>query len=89
MRVQGHFRILSFFDIGEAIELERLSTLLDPGAARYAPGFVHHTPEYAQAQNVPIREAVGSITLASGEKLEAAIKYYWFGVASVEQPASA
>jgi hypothetical protein len=84
MRVQGYFRILSFFDIGEAIEMERLPALLGPGAARHAPGFVHHTPEYAQAQNVPIRETVGSITLASGEKLEAAIKYYWFGVASVE-----
>jgi len=84
MKVQGYFRIISFFDIGEAIELERLPALLGPGAARHAPGFVHQTPEYAQAQNVPIREAVGSITLASGEKLEAAIKYYWFGVASVE-----
>jgi hypothetical protein len=84
MKVQGYFRILNFFDIGEAIEMERLSALLGPGAARHAPGFVHHTPEYAQAQNVPIRETVESITLASGEKLEAAIKYYWFGVASVE-----
>ena len=84
MRVQGYFRILNFFDIGEAIEMERLPALLGAGAAHHAPGFVHQTPEYAQAQNVPIRETVGSITLASGEKLEAAIKYYWFGVASVE-----
>jgi hypothetical protein len=84
MRVQGYFRILNFFDMGEAIEMERLPSLLGPGAAPHAPGFVHHTPEYAQAQNIPIRESVGSITLASGEKLEAAIKYYWFGVASVE-----
>jgi hypothetical protein len=84
MRVQGYFRILSFFDIGEAIELERLAALLGPGAVRHAPGFVHQTPEYAQAQNAPIRESVGSLTLASGEKLEASIKYYWFGVASVE-----
>jgi hypothetical protein len=84
MKVQGYFRILNFFDMGEAIEMERLPALLGPGAVRHAPGFVHQTPEYAQAQNVPIRESVGSITLASGEKLEAAIKYYWFGVASVE-----
>jgi hypothetical protein len=84
MKVQGYFRILSFFDIGEAIELDRLPALLGPAAARYAPGFVRHTPEYAQAQNVAIREALGPITLPSGEKLEAAIKYYWFGVASVE-----
>ncbi|HZV86863.1 MAG TPA: hypothetical protein VFF95_04900 [Candidatus Binatus sp.] len=84
MRVQGYFRILSFFDIGEAFDLGRLTTLLGSGAAPHAPGFVHHTPEYAQAQNVPIRESLGFVTLPSGEKLEAAIKYYWFGVASVE-----
>jgi hypothetical protein len=84
MRVQGYFRILSFFDIGEAFDLERLTTLLGSGAAPHAPGFVHQTPEYAKAQNVPIRESLGFVTLPSEEKLEAAIKYYWFGVASVE-----
>lgn len=84
MKVQGYFRILSFFDIGEAIELERLQPLLGPAAAPHSPGFVHRTPEYAQAQNVPIRESVGCVTLPTGEKLEATIKYYWFGVACVE-----
>jgi hypothetical protein len=84
VKVQGYFRILSFFDIGEAFDLERLTSLLGPAAAPHSPGFVHHTPEYAQAQNVPIRESLGFVTLPSGEKLEAAIKYYWFGVASVE-----
>jgi len=33
MRVQGYFRILSFFDIGEALELQRLRTLLGPASA--------------------------------------------------------
>jgi hypothetical protein len=84
MKVKGYFRILSFFDIGEAIELERLPALLGPAAGPDAPGFVHQTPEYAKVQNVPIREPLGSVTLPNGEKLEASIKYYWFGVACVE-----
>jgi len=84
MRVQGYFRILNFFDIGEALELERLRTLLGPGAAPRSPAFVHHTPEYAQAQNAAVIEPLGPVTLPTGEKLEAAIKYYWFGVACVE-----
>ena len=70
MRVQGYFRILNFFDIGEALELERLRTLLGPAAAPRSPAFVHHTPEYAQAQNVPVIEPLGSVTLPTGEKLE-------------------
>jgi hypothetical protein len=84
VRVQGYFRILNFFDIGEALELERLRTLLGPAAAPRSPAFVHHTPEYAQAQNVPVIEPLGPLTLPTGERLEAAIKYYWFGVACVE-----
>jgi len=81
---RGFFRILSFFDIAEAIDLDNLRALLGPEAAPRSPGFVHLTPECAQAQNQPLLESVEPIALASGEKLEAKIKYYWFGVASVE-----
>src|SRR5260370_42325448 len=81
---RGFFRILSFFDIAEAIDLDNLHALLGPEAAPRSPGFVHLTPEYAQAQNQPLLESVEPVALPSGEKLEAKIKYYWFGVASVE-----
>jgi hypothetical protein len=84
MIVRGFFRVLSFFDIGEALDLEKLRPLLGPSAVPHSPGFLHRTPEYAQAQNVPILEPIGLITLATGEKLAAIIKYYWFGVVSVE-----
>jgi hypothetical protein len=81
---RGYFRMLNFFDIAEAIDLEKLRTLLGPGAAPRSPGFVHLTPEYAQAQNPPLEESLEPLTLPSGEKLSGKIKYYWFGVASVE-----
>jgi hypothetical protein len=84
MVVRGYFRILSFFDIAEAIDLERLGPLLGPEAVPRSPGFVHRTPEYAQVQTAPILEAIGAVALPTGEKLDARIKYYWFGVASVE-----
>jgi hypothetical protein len=84
MIVRGYFRILSFFDIGEAIDIEKLRPLLGPAAIPHSPGFVHRTPEYAQAQNIPILEPMGRVTLSTGEKLEATIKYYWFAVACVE-----
>jgi hypothetical protein len=81
---RGYFRMLNFFDIAEAIDLENLRTLLGPRTAPRSPGFVHLTPEYAQAQNPPLEESLEPLTLASGEKLAGKIKYYWFGVASVE-----
>jgi hypothetical protein len=84
MIVRGYFRILSFFDIGEAIEMEKLRPLLGPTAVPHSPGFAHHAPEYAQVQNAPILDSVGQVTLPTGEKLDATIKYYWFGVACVE-----
>src|SRR5262249_3259208 len=84
MKVQGHFRVLNFFDVAEAVEMERLRPLLGPTAVSHPPSFVHRTPEYAQAQNVPILELVDPVTLQTGEKLDARIKYYWFGVVSVE-----
>src|SRR6202022_1295273 len=84
MIARGYFRILNIFDIAEAIDLEKLRTLLGPQAAPRSPGFVHLTPEYAQAQNPPLEESLEPLTLPSGEKLSGKIKYYWFGVASVE-----
>jgi len=84
MIARGYFRILNIFDIAEAIDLEKLRALLGPQAAPRSPGFVHLTPEYAQAQNPPLEESLEPLTLPSGEKLSGKIKYYWFGVASVE-----
>ena len=84
MLVKGYFRILNFFDIGEAFELEKLRALLGTGAIAYPPAFIQRSPEYAQAQNVPLQEKLQDVKLATGETLEANIKYYWFGVASLE-----
>src|SRR5437588_8436374 len=81
---RGYFRMLNFFDIAEAIDLEKLRILLGPHTAPRSPGFVHLTPEYAQAQNPPLEESIEPLPLPSGEKLSGKIKYYWFGVASVE-----
>ena len=85
MILQGFLRILSFFDVAEAIEMEKLRVILGPEAAPRSPAFTHRSPEYAQTQqHAPIVESVGPVTLSTSEKLEARIKYYWFGVAAIE-----
>src|ERR1700733_3988116 len=84
MLVQGYFRVLSFFDVSEAFELDRLTILLKPEASpkSIAPG--GRAPEYAQAPTAPIVESTGTVELPTGELLDSRIKYYWFGVACVE-----
>src|ERR1700686_3071962 len=77
MIARGYFRILNFFDIAEAIDLERLRALLGPEASP-------RSPESAQAQTPPLEESLEPLKLPSGEKLGGKIKYYWFGVACVE-----
>ncbi len=84
MIAQGFFRIFNFFDIAEAFEMQKLRSILGSDAEPYTPGFAHRSPEYAQSQNTPIVEAPTQHTLPGGEQLTARIKYYWFGVASVE-----
>ena len=85
MILQGFLRILSFFDIAEAIEMEKLHVILGPEAAPRSPAFTHRSPDYAQTQqHPPIVEAAGPVALPTGEKIEARIKYYWFGVVGIE-----
>src|ERR1700746_3715815 len=85
MILQGFLRILSFFDVAEAIEMEKLRVILGPEAAPRSPALTHRSPEYAQTQqHAPIVESVGPVALSTGEKLEARIKHYWFGVVAVE-----
>src|ERR1700691_5511971 len=88
MIVQGYFRMQNFFDIAEAIELEKLRALLGSEAVPRPAAFRHRTPEYSQSQQAPIVESVGSITLPTQERVDAQIKYYWFGVAVVELTAA-
>ena len=64
--------------------MERLNALLGPEAAPRSPGFVHLTPEYAQAQNAPILESNRPDHARDRRKARSKIKYYWFGVACVD-----
>jgi hypothetical protein len=84
INVRGEFRILNCFDIADSIDLEKLQKCLGPKAANAPQSFTHLVPEYAQAQSPPVLESLDSVTLPTGERLDARIKYYWFGVASVE-----
>ena len=75
LKVRGLFRILNFFDIAEAIDLDNLRGLLGPEAAPRSPGFVHLTPEYAQAQTPPLHWAIFQQTFCFREPY-----WTWFAI---------
>ena len=63
--------------------MESLRGILGPEAAPQPPSFAHRSPEYAQAQRAPIVESAGPVALPTGGAGRR-LKYYWFGVVSVE-----
>jgi hypothetical protein len=84
MQVQGYFRVFNFFDVGEAFDLEEIRAVVGFNTATQPSANIQRAPEYSQTQNVSVQEAIAPVNLPTGESLAASIKYYWFGVASVE-----
>jgi hypothetical protein len=82
--VQGHFRVLYLYDVCESIQLEKLRTILlsgtvDAKAIRTLP-----IPHYLKFERPPVTEPIGLMVLESGEMIEGRIKYYDYGVVSIE-----
>ena len=80
--LQGSVLVLIQFDVCEEIRLDALRDIF--GATRQeAPSFKHPAPGYVRYQRPPVVERVEPLVLESGERLDAQIKYYDYGVLSV------
>ncbi len=79
--LHGSVLVLLQFDVSEAIRLDRLREVLGAGTVEQPalkhPGAVHY-------KRPPVVESAGVLTLESGEQLKGEIKYYDYGVLSVE-----
>ena len=84
MILHGSIRIFVFFDVGEAFELDKLRTLLDPHGKPTQPDFPRRTPEYVRFENPPITESSEALTLPSGEAVVCSIKYYEYAIVEVQ-----
>jgi hypothetical protein len=84
MDLRGTFWVLFLYDVSEEIRLEQLRGILGAGPAAREPSFSRPTPDYVRFQRPPVVESLAPIDLASGEHLEGRVKYYDFGVVSVE-----
>jgi len=79
--IQGSALVLVQFDVAEEIRLDELRHLLD--ARRAETALKHPAPTYVRFQRPPVVENLETQVLESGEKLEAQIKYYDYGVVSL------
>jgi len=84
MHLQGYIRIFVFYDVGEACDLEKLRSLIDPRGGPTKSDFPRRTPEYVRFENPPIAEPSEPLTLRSGETVVCSIKYYEYAIVEVQ-----
>jgi len=83
-QLHGSVRILILYDICEEIRLDALRRILGLQPAGREPSFKHPSPEYVRFENPPVEEPMEKVILVTGEELEGRLKYYDYGVLSVE-----
>lgn len=82
--LRGSLWALLLYDVAEQIDLEKLSGMLGAAAGRSQPRFKHPAPEYVRFERPPVVEYPEPVTIGSGQQLPAQLKYYDYGVISVE-----
>jgi hypothetical protein len=86
--LNGTLRALLLFDVAEEIDLKRLHDLAGSSPTQREPAFRRPAPEYVRFERTPVIEYLPVCQLESGEALSARIRYFQYGVASVELVAS-
>jgi hypothetical protein len=81
---RGSLSALLLYDIAEEFNLELLRGLLGAGAPPRSPEFKLATPGYVRFERPPVVEPCDPVRLATGESAAARVRYFDYGVASVE-----
>jgi hypothetical protein len=79
--LRGSILVLIQFDVCEEIRLDVLRTIF---GARTAEASFKKAPAYVRYQRPPVEESIEPLTLETGERLAGEIKYYDYGVVSLE-----
>jgi hypothetical protein len=80
----GSFRALLLYDIAEEFDLDELRKLLGTAPPARSPGFKLAVPGYVRFERPPVLEASEPIYLATGEPANARMRYFDYGVVSLE-----
>jgi len=84
VQLSGSLRALLLFDIAEQIELSDLSGILGTRRTDRQPAFRQPAPEYVRFEHPPAVEDVEPCLTNTGESFQARIRYFDYGVASVD-----
>lgn len=82
--LEGIFRLQFSFDVGEEIALDELRETLNLHRPGREPGFRRLAPHYMRFDPPPVEERLPALKLATGEHFPARIRYFHYGVISIE-----
>lgn len=82
--LRGSFSVLVLYDVAEQIDLEKLREALGKKPPRREPTFKHPAPEYVRFERPPVVEDLDPVLISSGEQFFSRVKYFAYGVISVE-----
>jgi hypothetical protein len=82
--LKGSFYVLVLYDVAEQIQLDRLRAIIGAEPPRREPSFKHRAPDYVRFEPSPVVEYTGPITVSGGDPFDSRIKYFDYGVVSVE-----
>ena len=82
--LSGTIRALFLYEVAEAIDIAALRKLLGADPAIREPSFRHPAPEYVRYERPSVIEQLGKCRLGSGLSVDARVRYFEYGVASVE-----
>jgi hypothetical protein len=84
MDAQGSLWAILLYDIAEQIQLDQLRSILGVEPPVREPRFKHLAPDYVRFDRPPVEQCVAAPPLDSGDRLQARIKYFDYGVLAVE-----
>ncbi|HUJ20107.1 MAG TPA: hypothetical protein VLX58_01240 [Bryobacteraceae bacterium] len=81
---RGSFRTLLLYDVADEIDLDRVREILGASPPGRKPEFKLPAPGYVRFERPPVVEPVDPVCLATGECFEGRLKYFDYGVVSLE-----
>ena len=84
MPLQGSFWVFVLYDVAEQIRLDELRGLAGVEPAARQPKFIHPAPDYVRFEQPPVVFFPEPIVLQTGERFQPRLKFYDYGVVSVE-----
>jgi hypothetical protein len=82
--LRGSLWVLVLYDVAEQIHLDKLQSLVSIEPSPAQPRFKHPAPEYVRFERPPVAQNPEPLVSESGQQFRARIKYFDYGVASVE-----